>query len=110
MDQNVNAVERIEELCKKYGYSYYELAKRSNLTYSTLNTMILKKNSPSLGTLVKICDGFGITLAQFFNDSQIYKQLTDNQMQCLKLFTALSPESQSIALAFLQGLSQTHTP
>lgn len=46
-----NAIERIKELCAERGYSYYELAKRSQIPYSTLNTMILKNNSPTLPTL-----------------------------------------------------------
>ena len=42
VDCNVNA--RIKELCEERGFSYYELAKRSDIPYSTLNTMILKEN------------------------------------------------------------------
>ena len=65
VDCNVNA--RIKELCEERGFSYYELAKRSEIPYSTLNTMMLKENQPSLPTLKKLCNGFGITLLQFFN-------------------------------------------
>ncbi len=42
---------RIQELCSERNWSYYQLAKVSGLTYSTLSTMINKHNMPSLLTL-----------------------------------------------------------
>ena len=47
------------------GSSAYELAKRSGIPYSTLNTLLLKGTQPSLPTLRKLCTGLGITLQQF---------------------------------------------
>ncbi|MGN1031072.1 MAG: helix-turn-helix domain-containing protein [Butyricicoccaceae bacterium] len=61
-----DAVERIHALCQARSWSYYKLAQKSGIPYSTLNTMLRKTNAPSLPSLSKICDGFGITLAQFF--------------------------------------------
>ena len=57
---------RIAELCEARSWSYYRLAKASGIPYSTLSTMLHKSNVPSLPSLMKICQGFGITLAQFF--------------------------------------------
>lgn len=102
-DYNVNA--RIKQLCNERGFSYYELAKRSEIPYSTLNTMMLKENQPSLSTLKKLCNGFGITLLQFFNTEDTPVTLSDTQKECLALFDVLTPEEQALAIAYMKGLT-----
>lgn len=65
--QEFDVVGRIQELCQSRSWTYYRLAKASGIPYSTLSTMLHKANVPSIPSLIKICDGFGITLAQFFS-------------------------------------------
>lgn len=106
MANEFDIIQRIKDLCVERGYSYYELAKRSNIAYSTLNTMILKNNPPTLPTLNKLCEGFGITLIQFFNTEETSTvSLTDTQKECLALFMTLSPSDQALAIAYMKGLA-----
>lgn len=100
-----NAIERIKELCAERGYSYYELAKRSQIPYSTLNTMILKNNSPTLPTLCKLCEGFGISLIRFFDDQEGMQGLTSIQKECLQVFSTLNPQEQELAITYMKGLA-----
>lgn len=101
-DFDVNA--RIKQLCEERNISYYELAKRSDIPYSTLSTMLHKSNQPSLITLRKICDGLGITLSNFFNVEGESVSLTDAQNECLSLFNLLSVEEQQLAIAYMKGI------
>ena len=55
---------RIEMLCKERGITYNELANLCGVTPST----IYSKNI-TLSTVKKICDGFEITLSEFFSSS-----------------------------------------
>ncbi len=103
VDYNVNA--RIKQLCEERGFSFYELAKRSEIPYSTLNTMLLKENQPSLSTLKKLCNGFGITLLQFFNTEDTPVALSDAQKECLALFDVLTSEEQALVIAYMKGLT-----
>ena len=64
--QEPDVIGRIKQLCQTRGWSYYRLAKESGITYSTLNTLLRKAYCPAVPTLCRICDGFGITLEQFF--------------------------------------------
>ena len=105
MSQDFNVNARIKELCEERNYSYYELAKRSEIPYSTLNTMLLKENQPSLSTLRKICNGFGITLLQFFNTDDTPVALSDAQKECLTLFDVLTKEEQALAISYMKGLA-----
>ncbi len=101
-----NALERIQELCQERNWSYYQLSKVSGIAYSTLSTMINKHNMPSLSTLQRLCDGFGISVTDFFEPDRSSNSLAPDQAECLSLFTALSPDDKKLALAYLKGLSK----
>ena len=44
--------------------------------------------------LQRICEAFGITLAQFFLEDEKIEVLSDKEKQILSLFRKLSPEKQ----------------
>lgn len=99
-------LKRIQELCEERNWSYYQLSKASGIAYSTLNTMLNKQNSPSLPTLQKLCEGFGISMTDFFEPCKSLTGLTEDQSMCLALFTSLSPEDKKLAIAYMKGLSR----
>lgn len=99
-----DAVGRIHALCQARSWSYYKLAQKSGIPYSTLNTMLRKTNAPSLPSLSKICDGFGITLAQFFSEQGSIQRLSESQRQCLTLWDALDDKGKTLAAAYMQGV------
>ncbi|MEG9430211.1 MAG: helix-turn-helix transcriptional regulator, partial [Christensenellaceae bacterium] len=64
----IDVLERILELKNERGWSLYKLADEAMLTQSTLSNMFTRKTMPSLYTLNQICEAFGITMSEFFND------------------------------------------
>ena len=62
---------RIDELCDEREMSYYVLAYKSSLPMSTLvHVMDGSSKNPGIFTLMKICDGFGISLKEFFDTKE----------------------------------------
>lgn len=102
--QEFDVVGRIQELCHSRSWTYYRLAKASGIPYSTLSTMLRKTNVPSLPSLMKICNGFGITLSQFFSDHDETVKLTSDQKECLCLWNDLESTSKPLAMAYMQAL------
>lgn len=100
----INVTERIKKICAAYSWTYYRLAKESGITYSTLSSMLNKGTLPSIPTLEKICNGFGITLSQFFLDDESTAMLTVSQKEHLQRWDNLTPENQSHAEKFLSFL------
>ena len=96
---------RIKQLCESRSWSYYRLAKASGIPYSTLNTMLHKSYVPTVPSLQKICDGFGITLAQFFSEDDEVSLLTKEQRACLEQWNTLDKKSKPLALAYMKGLA-----
>ena len=103
--QEFDVVGRIQELCRSRSWTYYRLAKASGIPYSTLSTMLHKTNVPSVPSLMKICDGLGITLAQFFSDQDETAKLTADQKQCLSIWNRLDSTGKELAAAYMLGLA-----
>lgn len=97
---------RIKELCNAYSWTYYRLAKESDITYSTLSTMLNKGTIPSIPTLEKICDGFGISLAQFFSEDSVAATLTEEQRLHLIEWNKLSGENKVFSERFIHFLNE----
>lgn len=105
-----DVIARINTLCKARGWTYYRLAKESDIPYSTLNTMLHKTYVPTVPSLMKLCDGFGITMAQFFSDQDETAMLTKGQRACLSQWDRLDAHGQELALAYMEGLAAAAGP
>lgn len=105
MAEEMDVLEQIRSMCRERGISFYQLARRSGIPYSTLNTLLLKGTQPSLPTLQKICVGLGVTLQQFFAGEEDAQTLTGAQKECLSIFSILTSEEQALAIAYMKGLA-----
>lgn len=64
-------IERINNLCKENRMSYYALAYKSAVPLTTLMHIVDKTTAnPGIITISKICDGFGITMKDFFDSPE----------------------------------------
>lgn len=62
---------RIIAICKERNISVNKLAEISMLTQSTVQNIVSEiSGNPKLLTIVRICDGLGISLSDFFNDKE----------------------------------------
>ena len=57
---------RLRQLLDERGWSEYKLSKMSGLSEATVSNVYRRNTVPSIPTLEQICNGFGITLSQFF--------------------------------------------
>lgn len=97
-------LDRIEELCKKKGFSHYRLAMRSGVHQSSLSTMFNRKSTPNVFTLQRICDGLGITLAEFFSPEDAYAGLTEEENNLLTMYDQMNDTQRGLVNAYIQGL------
>lgn len=75
MDTREAIANRIEELCKERSITINGLSYISGVSNSTIKGIFYKRSkNPGIVTLKKLCDGFGITLAQFF-DTDVFNKL-----------------------------------
>lgn len=97
---------RINELCEKQGISRYQLSKQCGLSESSISNLINRKSDPQCSTISKICDGFGITMSQFFADSDYCYSLTKDQFAILELWQSLSDIEKRLVEAYIRGIKK----
>lgn len=65
--------QRIVELCQQQDISVNKLSNISGVTQSTVNNIVSGRNrSATISTIKKLCDGFGITIQEFFDAEQFH--------------------------------------
>ena len=68
MDTYKATRDRILSLCYEKHYSIYKLAMESAVPVSTIKNILYgKSKNPGVVTIKMLCDGFGITITDFFN-------------------------------------------
>ncbi len=98
----MDILNRINQLRRDRGWSIYRLADEAGLTQSTLSNMFARGTQPSISTLSALCDAFGITLSEFFDDGKTKSM--DNTL--LSLYHRLDPDKQSLVMQMLQSLNK----
>ena len=96
----MNINKKIEKLRFQRGWSMYELAQEMGITQSTLTSIMRRGNPPKIDTLQRICEAFGITLAQFFMEDEQLEILSKDEKELITLFRKL-PEKKQQALISL---------
>lgn len=101
MDTN----ERLQRMLKERGWTEYRLAKKCGLSQSTIANIYRRNTIPSIATLETICEGFGITLSQFFADGEMV-ELTPDLKELFESWVNLTPEQKVAAKQMLRAMNQ----
>ena len=95
----------ITEYRLERGWSEYQLAERSGLPQSTISSWYRKDIVPTVPSLEKICDAFGITLSQLFATDGIPVTLTSKQKELLERWDRLDEEQQKIVFQLIDNMN-----
>lgn len=101
----MNVLNKITYLRTQKGWSEYQLSEYSGLTQSTISSWYRKNMSPSIASLEKICNAFGITLSQFFLDgSNSCIPVNKMQQELLDTVSKLNKEQTLKLIEFIKCL------
>ena len=94
---------RIKQLMDERTWTEYRLAKESKLSQSTIANLFKRNTVPGVATLEAICNGFGITLAQFFSEGNIV-ELSDEQIELFNKWITLTREQKQLLFDLIKNL------
>lgn len=100
MDTN----ERLRQLLKERGLTTYKMAELSGLSHTTLANVFKRNTVPSIPTLERICDGFGITLSQFFAEGAMV-EMTPELQQLFDGWVNLTPKQKAAVLQMIDAMN-----
>lgn len=103
----MDVLEKITELRLARNWSSYQLAEKSGLSTSTISSWYSKNLIPSIPSLEKICQAFGITLSEFFvNDNDTLVSVTTEQASLIHATSKLSTEQLILLTEFINNIHQ----
>lgn len=100
----IDVLERITYYRKLKNWTEYQLAEQSGLTQSTISAWYRKNLYPTIPSLEKVCNAFGITLSQFFATETDSFTLTNTQKELMVEISHFSEEQQLALLQFFKKL------
>ena len=86
------------------GWTEDQLSERSGLPQSTISSWYRKNMVPTVPSLEKICDAFGITLSQLFAGDDTPITLTAKQKEILQRWDRLSEEQQEVIFQLIDKM------
>ena len=86
------------------GWTEYQLSERSGLPQSTISSWYRKNMVPTVTSLEKICDAFGITLSQLFAGDDTPITLTAKQKEILQRWDRLNEEQQEVIFQLIDKM------
>lgn len=94
----MNVLDKIEKLRLDRGWSVYRLAEKAGITDKRIYNWYNRNTMPSIETIEKICEAFGMTLSQFFAEGNLievdeelkelfddWSSLTEEQKKAVKV-------------------------
>lgn len=97
---------RLQQLLKERGWTEYRLSKECGLAQSTIGNIFRRNTLPSVATLETVCSGFGISMSQFFAESDMI-ELTPDLKQLFEYWVALTPDQKTAILQLLRTMNDS---
>ena len=97
--------EKLQYLLDERGWTKYQLARKCGLSDATIANIFRRNTMPSIPTLEAICQGYGITLSQFFAEGEMV-ELTPDLKEVFNSWSSLSPEQKVAAGQMLKAMNQ----
>lgn len=102
-----NILKTITAYREERNWSLYDLATHAEMKSTTISTWYNNNATPSIPSLVKICDAFQITLSEFFAKAEGSESapvvLTSQQMQFMEKWSVLRLLNSGEIPAFKMG-------
>lgn len=96
---------RLQQLLHERGWTEYKLSKECGLAQSTIGNIFRRNTVPSVATLETLCKGFGITMSQFFAESEMV-EMTPTMKELFDSWWPLTPEQKAAVLQMIKAMNQ----
>jgi len=96
--------DRLQRLLTERHWSKYRLSKESGLSESTIANIFKRNTDPTVTTLEAVCNGFGITLSQFFAEHEMV-ELSPELKDLFESWTPLALEQKAAILQVIKKMN-----
>ncbi|MCM1290283.1 MAG: helix-turn-helix domain-containing protein [Corallococcus sp.] len=101
----MNVLKRIDEIRHERGWSVYHLAEQAEISAKGIYNWYKYGSTPTIETLQKICNAFGITLAQFFAEGNLV-EVDDELAALFRDWVTLTAEQKQALVTMIKTFKQ----
>ncbi len=98
--------QKLRQLMAEHGWTEYKLSKACGLSESTIANIFRRGTMPNITTLEAICKGFGISLSQFFSESEMV-ELTPELKELFDNWILLTTEQKSAVYTMIAAFNSS---
>lgn len=99
----VDIHKKLTQLLDERGWTRYRLSKESGLSEETLGNIFKRGTMPSFPTLQLICNGFKITLSQFFAEGEMV-EMTPELKELFDEWVYLTPQQKDAIIITMKAM------
>lgn len=99
----MDVIGKLRQMMDERAWSTYRFAKECGLPEATIGNIFRRNTVPTIGTLEIMCQGLGITLAQFFSEGETI-ELTPELKEIVSLWLSMTPKQQAAAKDILSSI------
>jgi len=100
----IDVGERLKELMDERGLNMHALSKKAGVSWNTIKNFYDRRTKPTITTISMLCDGLGITLAQFFDVEGETVHLTAEQQYVIDCWSALTDKEKEAMKVVLEAV------
>lgn len=100
-------IKRIAQLRDQYGWTNNRLSVEAGIGSATVINWYKRNALPKIEAIQAVCDAFGITLAEFFNEEPQPISLSEIQKDFLTEFDQLGNDEKRDLLQLIQTMNKT---
>lgn len=89
-------IERIHDICKLRGISYYSLAKMAEMSSSSVYGILTGKTRPSIHTLFKLCNALEVTIDELVRVEKDNTDMTAEELCLIKQYRGFSDRDKKM--------------
>ena len=93
---------KLQKLLDERGWTMYRLSKESGLSEKTVSNIYRRGTMPSIPTLEAICSAFGITMSEFFSETDTL-DLNPDLREVFEKWPSLTPEQKEATLTMIRA-------
>ena len=97
---------KIDKMRIERGWSIYKLSQESGVLNQTIYKWFYRKAMITIPTLTQICDAFGVTLAEFFAESNLV-EVNPNLQALYDMWRALTPDEKASVEAIVKNYANS---
>lgn len=101
----MDVIGKLRRMIDERGWSTYRFSKECGLPEATIGNVFRRNTVPTIGTLEIMCQGLGITLAQFFSEGDTI-EVTPELKDIIDIWTSMTPQQHEAAKEILVSIKK----